>query len=244
MKQANLICVIGSAGSGKSTFAVALAHKLNNSLIVSYDLSSSTVKQFIPSAPTDVPSIADVLGATTINEDTFRNKISAITKNIAILGTTTKDTPTSNVNISMPILESFFETVKGLGFDNVIIDCKTDLTSDPIGLFGLETADVVYQTLTPDVKGFEWFETLKRWYVKRNLNHNFCVVNMVHKYTPITEFKKLLGGLTSYVMPFSHEVHQKFTTADEFEKYSTTDGQHFNNQLHIISEVLADGLYS
>lgn len=242
-----MIASWGSSGSGKSTFALALATKLTkarkNVLIISADLKTPALPIWLPNLKLDSNnSLSLLLSSDKITYEGLRSKIHIHPDNerLGFIGYASCENPIiNNKNVTREQIITLLSVLDNSPFDYVIFDCDSNIIFDTFSLLAVELSDFVFEIITADVKGLEFIKSSLSW-MKNSDNFDtdkhIKIANIYYDSTPIKEFKTVCN--IQYQLPFSTEVYNKFCSGEILEKFNQRDGIKFEAEAEKISEVI------
>lgn len=245
-----LIASWGSSGAGKTTVALgvaaALAKQNKDVLIISAESRTPSLPMFLPttSGLTSKNSIAELLSRSEITEAQIKDRICKHPMNdhIYFMGTATGEI--ASITYGLPTREAVMNLIHLLQhspFPYIIIDCDSNAMYDPMTLLALEWSNFAICTLTPDIKGFEFFKAQKAWLNSDTykLEDFTCVLNPIHRTTSIVEARELFGKV-NHTVPHSDYVREKMVAGEPLFHFRDNGGLEFERQMTILAHKIQE----
>ena len=231
----------GFLESGKTTFALKLAHSLNNKgkkkvLYVSFDLTIPALSYLFPNCKeSELYSIGKVLDNTDIyREDVLRSIVT--TKNmpeLGYLGFKTKENKYTYPRPTEDKISQLFFYLRAIA-DYVVIDCDSDRSS-VMSTLAKREADTVIQVVTPNLKSVSYFVSNGDQFENMD-DKTVKVINIKDNdiFLPIEEVKELFKKVEA-VVPYSKALKQQAITGSLSE---TLNDKMYTDILAMISKVV------
>ncbi|MEG0018984.1 MAG: zeta toxin family protein [Oscillospiraceae bacterium] len=164
MEKDNVLAVMGSPGSGKTTTAIKLAQALSrqrkNVIVVFCDPFTPTIPAILPVDALHDTSLGSLLTAPTLSQTDILNACVPVreSENISLLGYRTGETLMNYPKITKDKAVEFFVMLRYLA-DYIIIDCTSIFEADPASIMAIEIADRVLKLGTANLKGISYYQT-------------------------------------------------------------------------------------
>lgn len=241
MKQ--VIAVTGSAHSGKSAVALAvaasLAAKKKDVIVLSGDRVTPMLKVYAPLADTPQSlSIGGLLMGGDLTDKAVSERIVLHPKcnHLGYAAFATGD----NISTYPPRFDAErVATLFALYYrlcDYLVVDCTCNLMVDSIAVHGLTSADVTLRLTTPDMAGLEfWRAQLPLLRDERfSRARAVPVLNLAKPISPVGEVlkmhKPLLGDIR-YILPYAYEVEDRMMAGRLIKFLGRKEGIQFENML-------------
>lgn len=244
-----IIAVWGSPASGKSTvslaIASALAQKKKNILLLNASSTVPAIPVYIPSSKdmTSTNSLGSLLSAKAIDKSLLKGKIHQhpASSYIGVMGYCSGDTPISYDAPDRNRVRELYAILSELEFDYIIADCESNPVYDIFTMSSLEIADTVLRIITPDVKGIEFERAQTKWLKNSKnfkLEKHIRICAPVKATSPVNDVVAVTEKF-SYVLPYSDEVSDNFSSGKLQRGLSLTSGIEFESIVSEILEVIA-----
>lgn len=232
-----LIASWGSSGAGKTTVSVALAsafaRKKRDVLVISTDSRTPSLPVFLPSTQglTTRNSVAELLSKKEFGEGQLKDRIvkHPQSEHIYFMGLVsgeiaaiTHGPPTREAVINL------LQLLQQAPFDYIIVDCDSSPILDITTLIALEWSNYGICTLSPDVKGYEFWKAQKAWLSNHEmyqLEKFTKILNGIDGTVPEIYADKLYGGV-SWHLPYNPSVRNRFSAGELIlGKHPSTDSE-------------------
>ncbi len=160
-----LISIYGSASSGSSTLAIKLARELSekkkNVIVCFSDYYTPTFCTFFPSEE-DNNSLGELLTADSLSREYITKNLNIVGKNkyISFLSYKQGETVNSYPKYTEKRIEELLIHLSHMA-DVVIFDIGTNILEDDLGIKALERSDKVIMTISADLKGLSYYNSIK-----------------------------------------------------------------------------------
>ena len=244
-----LIASWGSSGAGKSTISVALAaalaRKKRDVLVISTESRTPSLPVFLPSTQglTARNSVAELLSKKEFGEGQLKDRIIKHPKSDHIyfmglvsgeIAALTYGPPTREAVINL------LQLLQQAPFDYIIVDCDSNPILDATTLIALEWSNYGICTLTPDVKGYEFWKAQKAWLGNHDafqIEGFTKILNGIDATIPTIYADKLFGGV-GWHLPRSSTVRDRFSAGELLlGKHSAVDGEFERKISQLASEI-------
>ena len=216
-----IITLWGSAGSGKSALACALAGYLTRNketaILLSFDQTTPMLPVWIPQNKDTEKSIGGIFD-TDMDSIALANHtvIHPRYPDIGMMGYTKRDTPLSFGEPEYGKVRYLIEQAAKIT-DYVIVDCNASLktTTTPAAL---EVADVAVRMLTPDLRGVSYLTAVKPLLQdeKFRFDQHMVFVNGVHPFHPVDALQSRFGRIDG-VLPYDKNILRASLEGGMFE---------------------------
>lgn len=215
MEQDNVLAVMGSPGSGKTTTAVKLAISLTaqkkNVILVFCDPFTPVIPAVLPADTVHDTSLGSLLTAPGLTQTQILNACVPIKESeyISLLGYCGGESLTHYPKITRDKVVEFFVMLRHLA-DFIIIDCASVFEADPTSIIAIEMADVVLKMGTANLKGISYFQTHSPMLADsrfRKETHKTAIGNL--KTGQDWETVSSQYGGVEYILPYVAELEQQ-----------------------------------
>lgn len=246
MEKSNLLAVMGSPGSGKTTttikLAQALARQHKNVIVVFCDPFTPTISAILPADTLHDTSLGSLLTAPTLSQTDILNAGVSVKESeyISLLGYRSGESLMNFPKITRDKAVEFFVMLRYLA-DYVIIDCATVFEADITSLVGIEVADRVLKLGTANLKGISYFQTHNPMLLDsryRKETHQTALANLKVG----QDFEAVSGqyGGVDYILPYAVELEKQDNELSLFQPMVEPESSGYENA---IVKLLA-GLFS
>ena len=221
----HIIASWGSSGAGKSTVALALASAFSrikkDVLVISTESRTPSLPVFLPSTQglTARNSVAELLSKKEFDESQLKDRIIKHPKSDHIYFMGLVSGEIAALTYGPPTREAVINLLQILQqspFQYIIVDCDSNPILDATTLIALEWANYGICTLTPDVKGYEFWKAQKAWLGNHDafqIEGFTKILNGIDATIPELHANKLFGGV-SYHLPRSNTVRDRFSAGE------------------------------
>jgi hypothetical protein len=215
MEQDNVLAVMGSPGSGKTTTAVKLALSLaaqkKNVILVFCDPFTPVIPAILPADTVHDTSIGSLLTAPGLTQTQILNACVPIKESeyISLLGYCGGESLTHYPKITRDKVVEFFVMLRHLA-DYIIIDCASVFEADPTSIIAIEMSDAVLKIGTANLKGISYFQTHSPMLADsrfRKETHKTVIGNL--KVGQDWEAVSGQYGGVEYILPYVAELEQQ-----------------------------------
>ncbi|GLC79378.1 zeta toxin family protein [Lacrimispora brassicae] len=215
MEQDNVLAVMGSPGSGKTTTAVKLALSLaaqkKNVILVFCDPFTPVIPAILPADTVHDTSIGSLLTAPGLTQTQILNACVPIKESeyISLLGYCGGESLTHYPKITRDKVVEFFVMLRHLA-DYIIIDCASVFEADPTSIIAIEMSDAVLKMGTANLKGISYFQTHSPMLADsrfRKETHKTAIGNL--KVGQDWEAVSGQYGGVEYILPYVAELEQQ-----------------------------------
>lgn len=215
MEQDNVLAVMGSPGSGKTTTAVKLALSLaaqkKNVILVFCDPFTPVIPAILPADTVHDTSIGSLLTAPGLTQTQILNACVPIKESeyISLLGYCGGESLTHYPKITRDKVVEFFVMLRHLA-DYIIIDCASVFEADPTSIIAIEMSDAVLKIGTANLKGISYFQTHSPMLADsrfRKETHKTAIGNL--KVGQDWEAVSGQYGGVEYILPYVAELEQQ-----------------------------------
>lgn len=215
MAQENVLAVMGSPGSGKTTstvkLALALAAQKKNVIIVFCDPFTPVIPALLPADTVHDTSLGSLLTAPGLTQSQILNACIPIKESeyISLLGYCTGESLTHYPKITRDKVVEFCVMLRHLA-DYIILDCASVFEADPTSIIAIEMADVVLKLGTANLKGISYFQTHNPMLADssfRKENHKTVIGNLKTG----QDWEAVSGqyGGADYMLPYAMELEEQ-----------------------------------
>lgn len=215
MEQDNVLAVMGSPGSGKTTTAVKLAFSLaaqkKNVILVFCDPFTPVIPAILPADTVHDTSLGSLLTAPGLTQTQILNACVPIKESeyISLLGYRGGESLTHYPKITRDKVVEFFVMLRHLA-DYIIIDCVSVFEADPTSIIAIEMSDAVLKIGTANLKGISYFQTHSPMLADsrfRKETHKTVIGNL--KVGQDWEAVSGQYGGVEYILPYVTELEQQ-----------------------------------
>lgn len=215
MEKDNVLAVMGSPGSGKTTTAIKLAQALakvrRNVIVVFCDPFTPTIPAILPADTLHDTSLGSLLTAPTLSQTDILNACVPVkeSEHISLLGYRAGESMMNYPKITKDKAVEFFVMLRHLA-DYIIIDCTTVFEADVVSIVAIETADRVLKLGTANLKGISYYQTHNLMLADsrfRKDTHKNGIGNL--KVGQDWEAVSALYGGVDYILPYAVELEKQ-----------------------------------
>lgn len=164
MEKDNVLAVMGSPGSGKTTtaakLALALAGQKKNVILVLCDPFTPAIPALLPANTVHDTSLGSLLTAPALTQTDILNACVPVAENsyISLLGYCAGESLMQYPKITRDKAVELFVMLRYIA-DYIIIDCSSVFEADPASIVAIELADRVLKLGTANLKGISYYQT-------------------------------------------------------------------------------------
>lgn len=164
MEKDNVLAVMGSPGSGKTTtaakLALALAGQKKNVILVLCDPFTPAIPALLPANAVHDTSLGSLLTAPALTQTDILNACVPVAEScyISLLGYRAGESLMQYPKITRDKAVELFVMLRYLA-DYIIIDCSSVFEADPASIVAIELADRVLKLGTANLKGISYYQT-------------------------------------------------------------------------------------
>lgn len=219
-----IITVCGSSGSGKSLLSCILAEELSAKdevLLINYSADVPMHPVWQPLQQVNrIKSLGNVLSSAEINIATLSESIEIHEKNkdIGLLGYVSGNTPMDFIDNtcrkSLDLIKSAMNITDGY----IIIDCCSDF-NDVFRPAAIEMADTALMTLTPDLRGLQYYCTQKELLMSSpvfKFNEMKVLAGNAKEYYPLVEMGLMIENGFFGVLDYIEDLERSALQGDMF----------------------------
>lgn len=227
MANGKIIAVWGSPNSGKTTFATTLATAIydtfNATVIVLYpDLETPVLPVIFPNEKSeDLGSVGIPLSKTEIETDVLVQNLVTIKnrQNFGFIGYKDGENKYTFPKYGRAKAEALLDKLCAIA-DYVIVDCPSNVESNPLAMTSLELAWQTLRLASPDLKSISWYLSQMPLYSdsKARWDEQIQGINTPNAdvYMPIEEAKSHLKDV-SFTVPFSRYIKEQMQKGTLYE---------------------------
>lgn len=215
MEKDNVLAVMGSPGSGKTTTAIKLAKALagqrKNVIVVFCDPFTPTIPAILPADTLHDTSLGSLLTAPTLSQTDILNAGVSVKESeyISLLGYRSGESLMNYPKITKDKAVEFFVMLRYLA-DYIIIDCATVFEADITSIVAIEVADKVLKLGTANLKGISYYQTHNTMLFDsryRKESHQTALGNLKVG----QDFEAVSGqyGGVDYILPYTVELERQ-----------------------------------
>ncbi|MCD7801063.1 MAG: hypothetical protein LUG94_07655 [Ruminococcus sp.] len=251
---AKIVCIWGSPASGKTICALAIASKLaskkKNVIVFNGDRLTPSLKIYVPTkALTSEQSVGSFLMLNEYEdtkESLLASKLIVHPKSeyICFLGMSPNENYMTYHNFTKNSIIKLLNKISNLA-DYIIIDGLSNPFEDFMTLFGLECAQYVIRTITPDSKGVMYNNANQGIFKgdKFRFDDHIKVIGNVKKISPINEVISAIGGGKNIItLPYSEEVESKFIAGELISNMNRRKGIKFEKEISKLVRLFEDDI--
>lgn len=243
---AKIITVWGSASSGKTVTALALAavlaEKRKNVIVFSSDKLVPALKIYCPN--TDITgnhSVGPLLMSGRYDDTMLAERIISHPESeyISFAGMAPSDTYVTYNNFERPSVVQMLNKLVQIS-DYVIIDGTSNPIEDMMTLTGLELSDHVIRTITPDVKGLLYLGSARHIYQEERyrFDEHITVLGNIHDVSPVSEVISV-SSKYDYTLYYSPEIENRFIAGELLSGFRTSAGRSFEKNIRRLAEEIS-----
>ena len=153
-----IITVYGSAGSYKTTTALALAHQISktngnaNVVVVGIDTTKPLLPMAAPHEKKFTGSLGKCLSAVSFEQDVLFRNICMLTNRVGVLSYNIRENANTYALVSPDRIDDVYTTLRH-SCDFTIIDCTSDVVASKLASKAIIHSDRTLELLTCDVGG-------------------------------------------------------------------------------------------
>lgn len=233
------IAIWGENGSGKSTFAAALARALTEYftaiLLASADTACPAFALWGADDAKKV-SLGALLGSPTISAGFLQQNVTPAPENdcIGLLGYLAGENIEQYNPIGSEAAEAFFSAAKEFS-QITIADCGLP-QSDPFSYEAVRRADIIFSLIEPNRKGMAFYAAMEPVFSALTEQKHYLVCAKERSDSPVCDAAGKLGLQFDFSFPYSEEAIKKFYDCKLFERYTGITG----HELHRITALLKE----
>lgn len=245
-KKCVIAAVCGSSGSGKTTFALALGRSLARQkkkvICVSPDQVCPALSFWLPDqvpAPGMEHSLGALLQYSVIDLEAVAGCLvpDPHCADLALMGMELGCYPGRYGKPEQSAVNAVLDMIRR-EVDFIVVDCVTDVPSDPLSRTAFASADCAVCLLTPDCKGLSWLEMAEAEGL--DLSRTGKVFCPVLRESPLKELQEKVGG-TVINLPFSDEVALRTCSGAPLNGFQKQAGRYYEKAVRSFAAALASG---
>ena len=240
-----IVAVCGSSGAGKSTFALALGRALarrRKVVCISPDPACPALSFWLPD---QVPphgmerSLGALLQYSVIDLEAVAGCLipDPHCPDLALMGMELGCYPGRYGEPDPSAVGIVLDMIRR-EVDYIVVDCVTDIPSDPLSRTAFTSADCAVCLLTPDCKGLSWLEMARAEGL--DLSRVGTVFCPVLRESPLDELREKTGG-TVINLPFSDEVALRICSGAPLTGFQKQAGRYYEKAVRSFAAALASG---
>lgn len=238
MEKSNIVTIMGSPSSGKTTMALklasALAGRKKTVIILSLDAHCPTMPYVLPSQVEQKVTLGDLLSLQQITRGMINDACITVPDHEFLqiigygLGESSPKSP-----VTAECFTDLLSEIQPLA-DYIILDCTSNL-NDILTKTAIELGDIIFQLGSATTKGLTYYANADQFYPIKERGI-FVVGNHRHG-QDVDAISKAYGGI-QYIIPFCKELEKQILEVSLFSPLKERESKEFRKVfVLILSEV-------
>ena len=241
-----LIALWGNPDSGKTTLAIKLAlelEKRNQKVIILHaDNLVPVLGTILPESTQSQGSLGDLLALAQISQEAILAKsfVTKDHKNLCHLSYLVGESQCTYAKYTRERVLDLFILLRHLA-DVILIDCSSRIQEDLLTKTALESCDLVFRIISPDLKALAYFDSnMPIIHDNKNMSHHVKVLSKVEADKANDLVSNRFGG-HAYEFPSCYEIRQQTMEGRLFGKMTSKEGLIYEGVVKsMISEILVN----
>ncbi len=236
MERPNMLALVGSPGSGKTTLAVKLAVELSrtkkNVILVCADPFVPSIPFLLPMDSKQEVSLGSLLTAPVLTQEKILKACVAVEgrDHLSLLGYKLGENLMSYPKVTREKAVEFLVFLRHLA-DYVILDCPSLFEADVFSILALEMADRVLQVGTSNLRGISYHQSHGGIFPKGEEEGKWIRAIGVFKVGQEWEAAASQYGGVDFVFPYVAELEKQYDEACLWNTMATKEAYPFQKEL-------------
>ncbi|TCL57656.1 AAA domain-containing protein [Kineothrix alysoides] len=236
MEYGNMLAVVGSPSSGKTTIsiklAVEIAKKKKNVIVVCADPFAPPVPFLLTADTEQNTSLGALLTAPTLTQNKILEACVLVpsSEHISLLGYCLGENPMSYPKVTRERVIDFLVSLRHLA-DYVILDCTAVFEADIFSILAMELADRVLRMGTSNLRGISYYRSHAGMLEDRKDGGKY--ISAIGNFKTGQEWEAAAGhyGGVSFVFPYVLELEAQYDELHLFEGLTSKESSAFQMEI-------------
>lgn len=235
MEYGNMLAVVGSPGSGKTTISIKTAQEIakhhKNVIVVFADPFVPVLPFVLPMDEEQKISLGELLTLPTLTQNQILKSCVTIpdSEYISVIGYCMGESLLSYPKVTRERAIDFLVNLRHLA-DYVILDCTSILEADVFSILSMEMADKVLRMGTSNLRGISYYQSHSGM-ISGTSQEKYISAIGNYKTGQVWEAAAEQYGGVSFVFPYVAELERQYDEAVLFEKLGTKDAVAFQTEI-------------